>query len=631
MLDFVRKHSRSWGVKFLLWLVIIVFVGWGGYLYQTRHDYDVARVGDHYISTSEYNTAYENMVETVRKQFGGALPDELMRSLNLKQQALESLIQYYLVIRGANEFGLSATTDEVRQRIMEIPAFQNAGKFDSRRYEEVLRQNRMTPENFEQQVSDDITTRKVQTFLKGRAVVTDDEILADQHFNRDRIKVAYVLLDPKSFEDKVTVTDADLQAFYQKNQDRYLEPEKRQIVYVLLNKDELEKEINPGEDEIKRYYEENAAQFSHEKEVRAQHILFRIKPDAPQAEVDKVRDAAAKVLDEAKKGKDFGELAKKYSQDEGTAKKGGELGFFPKKQMEPAFSDAAFSLKPGEISELVRTPYGFHIIKVEEVTEAGTAPLDAVRAEIVRDIKAQGAQDTAFKQARNLRDLAYARKDIEKAAHEMKMTVSDPVWIDAAEDQPSSGPFPKQVRAKLFQLAQGDISEMLELPNGFAVAEVKSIKKPQPIPFENTKSKVTADFRADRAKQLAQAKASEILAQSKEKNSLADVAKTAGINIKQSGFFSRQEPDKDLTPLRGAGLTGVFSLQESKPFPDSPLEVGNFYMVCQFVGKEAAAEPSQDEKKEITNRILRQKQTAIWEAWLNGIRKTVKVEVLKEI
>ena len=296
--------------------------------------------------------------------------------------------------------------------------------------------------------------------------------------------------------------------------------------------------------------------------------------------------------------------------------------------MDAAFSAAAFALQPGEISELVRTPHGFHIIKSEEITEARTAPIEEVRGEIEKDIRSQAAQDIAFKQARNLRDLAYARKDIDKAALEMKMKVSDPVWIAMSEDQP---PFPEPIKAKLFELGQGDVSDMLELPKGLAIAQVKSIKRPQPIPFENVKDKVTRDFRADQAKGLAQKRASEILAQAKEKGSLADVAKARNINLRQSGFFSRQEPDKDLKLLRGSSLTSIFSLEDSKPFPELPLELGNRFMVCQLQGKNPSGEPSQEEKAEISGRILRQKQTAIWTAWLIEVGRTTKVEKLKEV
>jgi peptidyl-prolyl cis-trans isomerase D len=486
----------------------------------------------------------------------------------------------------------------------------------------------MTPDIFEQQMSEDITTLKVEAFIHGRAVVSEDEILTDNHLNHDRIKIAYVVFDPGSFEDNATVADPALQGFYQNNQDRYMEPEKREIAYVLLNREDLEKEIHPSEDEINRYYEDNVALFKREKQVRAQHILLLVKPDAPQAEVDKIRAQAQKILDEAKKGKNFAELAKKYSQDEATAKKGGELGFFSSKQMDTGFSAAAFAMQPGEISEPVRTPYGFHIIKLEEITEARTVPIDEVRGEIEKDIRSQDAQDIAFKQARNLRDLAYARKDINKAALEMKMTVSDPVWIAMSEDQ---SPFPAPIKAKLFELGQGDVSDMLELPKGFAVAQVKSIKRPQPIPFENLKDKVTMDFRADQAKGLAQKMASEILAQAKEKGSLAEVAKARNINLRQSEFFSRQDPDKDLKLLRGASLNSIFSLQASQPFPEVPLELGNRFMVCQFQGKKPASEPSQEEKAQISDKIVRQKETAIWKAWLTEMGRTTKVERLKEV
>ncbi|MFZ0942271.1 MAG: SurA N-terminal domain-containing protein [Syntrophobacteraceae bacterium] len=628
MLDFVRKHSKSWGVKALLWLVIIVFVGWGGYLYQTRHEYDIARVGDHFISTSEYTTAYNNTVEEFRKQFGGKVPDELMRALNLKEQALQRLIQHYLILRGAKDLGLTATNDEVRLKILEIPAFQTEGKFDAKRYEYVLRQMRMSPEIFEQQMSEDITSNKVLAFIRGRAVVSEDEILTDYHLNRDQIKVAYVVLDPGPFENNVSVTEPALQSFYNDNQKRYMEPERREIAYVALNLEDLEKEIHPSENEINRYYEDNAARFQLEKQVRAQHILLRVKPDAPPAEVDNIRARAQKILDEARQGKDFAGLARKYSQDEATAKKGGELGFFTSKQMDKDFSAAAFAMEPGEISELVRTPHGFEIIKSEQKTESRTVPVAQVRDEIIKDIRSQSAQDIAFKQARNLRDLAYARKDIGKAALEMKMKVSGPVWITMSEDQPV---FPAPVKAKLFELGEGDVSDMLELPGGFAVAQVKSIKRPQPIPFANIKDKVTTDFRADQAKGLAQKTASEILAQAKTRGSLADVAGARNINIRQTEFFSMHDPDKDLSMLRGPSLNSIFGLQDSKPFPEAPLELGNKFIVCQFQGKNPAGEPSQEERAEMSGRIARQKETAIWKAWLTEMGKTTKVERLKEI
>lgn len=631
MLEFVRKHSRSWIIKALLLLIAVVFTAWGGYSYNSRHETEIAKVGEHYITIAEHNNAISNMTEAYRRQFGGAFSDDLLRKLNIRQQALEALIEHYLVIKGASELGLTATTEEVQRRILEIPVFQDQGKFDMKRYEGFLRNQGMKPEQFEQEMAQQITSMKVQNFIRGRAVVTEDEIQLEHHFNNDQVKVAYILIDPKSLEGQVAVDDSALQEFHKKNQNRYMEPEKRQIAYVLLNTDDLAKDSAVSDTEIKAYYEDNLRQYEHEKEVRAQHILFKLKPDATPEEVEKVRAEAQKVQEEAKKDKDFSELARKYSQDEGSASKGGELGFFTAKKMQPSFSAAAFAMNPGDISDLVRTPFGFHIIKVEEVRPERTAPLEEVKGDIEKSLKYQKAKDVAYAKVRDLRDLSYARKDIGKAAQELKLQVTGPEWIQQAADQPDSGPFPPQVKAKIFELGQDDISDIIETPKGMAVAQLKSIQKPQPIPFEKVKDKVTNDYRAEQSEVLAQKKAAEILAQAKEKGSLAEVAKAQNLNLRQSESFSRQNPDKDLKLLQGDSLNKVFDLQESKPFPEAPLELGNRYVVCQLQGRTPAAQPTAEESATISAQLLRQKQAGLWEAWLSDMRKKTKIEFYKEI
>ncbi|MCE5335567.1 MAG: SurA N-terminal domain-containing protein [Desulfobacteraceae bacterium] len=631
MLDFVRKHAKSWLVKVALWIIVIVFVGWGGYTYQSRHETDVALVGDHYITVGEYNNSYNNMIEAYRRQFGAAFTDDLARRLNVRQQALEALIERYLIMKGAQQLGLAATTDEVRQKILQIPVFVSEGRFDTKRYEGILRQMRMTPEMFEQQMAEELTAMKIQSFVKRRAVVTEEEIQADHHFNRDQIKVDYVLFDPKSYEDRVEINDAAVQKFYNDNQNRYMEPEKREVTYVLLNTEEMARDIPLREGEAKAYYDDNIRQYEHEKEVRARHILFRVLPDAPQAEIDKIRANAQKVLDEVKGGKDFAELAKKNSQDEGSAPKGGDLGFFTAKQMQVAFSEAAFALKPGDISDLVRTPYGFHIIKVEEVRPPRTSPLEEVKADIEKAIKLQKAQDLAYAKVRDLRDLAYARKDLAKAAGELKLQVTGQTWLELNQDESESGPFPKQATAKIFELGQADISDIIESPQGLALAQLKTIKRTQAFPFDGVKDKVTKDYRADQAKVLAAKKAAEVLALAKEKGNLADAAKSQNLSNRQTDFFSRQDPDKDLKLLRGESLGKLFDLQQTRQFPDAPLELGNRYVICQFQGQNPAGAPTAEESTEISSRILRQKQSALWEAWLGDMKRNTKIEKFKDI
>ena len=630
MLDFVRRHSRSWIIKVLLVALIIVFIGWGGYLYQTRHAGDIAVVGDHYISQEEYSNQYNNMVESIRKQFGGALPQKLMEALDIKRQALDSLIRQYLVVQGAQELGLEATPGEIRAAIMKLPAFQDQGRFDLKRYKALLWQNRLTPEGFEKQVGDDITKRKVQSFITGQAVVTEDEIQSSYHFDNDSINLAYVLFDPASFESRVKEDDSALAAFYKKNQNKYMEPEKREIAQVVLNENDIEKDIHPSESQIKQYYSDNAAEFTHEEQVRARHILLGVKPGASGTELKKIDAQAAKILDEAKKGQDFAALAKKYSQDQATAKNGGDLGFFSYKEKDPAFSKAAFALKPGELSGIVPTSSGLDIIKVEAVKKAGVSPLSEVRDVIVKDLKEQGARDLAYRQAQNLRDQAYAMQDIAKAALKLNMKVSAPVWITMSEDQPQVGLLSGPIREKLFQLGQGDVSDMLDVPGGYVVAQVKSIKKPVPAPFAQVKDKVATDFRVSEAKKLAMKQAIGFLAGARAQKSLAAAAKGSNIAFMQSGFFSRREPDKNLS-LKGANLETVFSLGESRPFPERPMELGSSYMVCQFEAQKPAGAPSSEQKAEISRSILQQKRSEVWRTWLGELAKKTKIEYLRKI
>ncbi len=630
MLDFVRKHSRSWLVKVVLWLIIIVFVAWGGYSYTARHQFEMAQVGDITITDSEFNTAYSNAVENYRRQLGPAFSEELIRRLDVKKQTLENLIVNALVVQAAQNMGLTASADEVRQAI--VQQFQNNGRFDKNTYEMFLRQNRMAPETFENKLAHEITIRKIGSLIINRAVLSEDEILKDYHFNRDKITLAYVSVDPKPMEDQVKVDEASLRSFYDGNQNKYMEPEKREISYAIIDTEELGKDIPVSDSDARRYYDEHSDKYKHDKEVHARHILISLKPSgATEQEIDAARAEAQKILGEAKGGKDFAELAKKYSQDPGSAKQGGDLGWFDAKKMVPEFSETAFSLQKGQMSDVVKTSYGFHIIKVEDIREAKTTPFDEVKGDIVKQLKTEAVQDFAYKKARDLRDIAFARKDMEKAAQEIKLGKAGTTWIDAKESQPDAWPFTPQIKSKLFDLQQGEVSEIFELPGRFMVAQAKTVKAPVLIAYEQVKDRVEKEYRAEQSKVLAQKKAAEILKAAAEKKSLSDAAKQINLAVKQSPPFSRQEPDKDLMLLRGESLNDVFGLDESKPFPSAPLELGSRFVVCQLVARTPAGAPTEDERAEISKRLLQEKQATVWLAWVNELRKNTKIEKFKDV
>lgn len=632
MLNVFRKHATSWLIKVALFLIVIVFIFWGGYSYRSRDATRLARVNDQYLTIGDYEKTYNQMVEMYRRQLGNSFSEEMIRMMNLKQQALNILIDRYVVSEAARNMGMVASAQEIQNKILEYPVFQKDGKFDQERYVLLLRQNRLSPEMFEHQLREDLTLENVSNFVKRQAVLTDDEIAAEFRFSNSPIQIGYVEIEPKSYIERVTVTDKVLEEFYEKNKERFKELEKRKFAMVLFKTDSHLKDVQVSADEVKQYYEENAANYHKPAEVKARNILLRVEEDAPAAQVESIKAEAEKILQEVKKkGADFAELAQKYSQDQAAAK-GGDLGYFTRDRMIPAFADAAFALKAGETSELVRTPYGFHIIKVEDIRPERTIPLDEARAEIELTLKREKARDITYKEARDFGDAVYAQGDIRKAASAGKLDlVETKEWLKQTDPIPGVN-VPPQVIQDLFKLNDKAVSEVLEVPEGFLLAQVEGVKEPEIPPFAQAKPQIEQAYKNEEASKLAQKAADDLLAAARKLNSLEQASKESNLEMKKSNWFTRMKPDRSLR-FTGSAVNKLFQLEESKPFPDAPLDVGGrFQVVYQLIGKKAP--PQEDLAKErpgIVQKLQEEKQNQLWQAWLENQRRQAKIEILKEL
>ncbi|NLI82437.1 MAG: hypothetical protein GX443_12255 [Deltaproteobacteria bacterium] len=630
MLEFLRRHSKSWLMIVAFGFIIISFVIWGGF--RTGEEGQIAEIDGQYISRADYDKFYRDLLEMYRRQFGNAFSDDLIKQLGLEKRALEMMIQRYLVMKAAGQMGLSATAQEVQQVILEIPVLQTDGRFDRKKYDLFLRQSRRTAETFEQQVAEDLTLRKMESFVKRRALVTDEEILAEYRMNSAQVRLEYVLLNPKSYEDKISPVDKALEAFYQQNVDKFKEPEKRRFSAVLFPAAQHLSGVKVSEEQLRQYYEEHLSDYRKEKEVRARHILFSVKEDAPEDEVKKVRGEAQKVLEEARKGRDFSELARKHSQDPTAAQNGGDLGYFTREKMVPAFSEAAFSLKPGEVGDLVRTPFGFHIIRVEDVRLEKTSTFEEVRGEIEAAMKDQEARDIAFREARNFSDFAYARKDIEQAAQAKNLpVVGSSAWISRNDPVPEGEGLAPDALNKLFAFGENEISDPLEVTKGFLVIQLKGIQPPQPIPFEKIKDRVEREYKAEESRKLAYEAGVSLLDAARKGDSLLEAAKAKQVEVKQSEWFSRSQPDKDLRLLKADAMGKIMQLRPDQPLLDAPLEMGNRYLVGRLLEKRESDENLEKEREAIENRILQQKQMSIWQAWLKDRERQAEIKLFRQL
>ncbi|MBW2068528.1 MAG: SurA N-terminal domain-containing protein [Deltaproteobacteria bacterium] len=630
MLDFVRKHATSWIIKVALFFIVIVFIFWGGYAYQARRKSHLARVGDTFITWKDYNRAYEHLVEAYRRQLKDNFSEDVIKKYDLKHKALEFLIEQVVLLQKARELGIKVSSAELQETIMSFPAFQTNGAFDPRRYRFVLMQNKLTPEAFEYQLRQSLILQKLENFVKRQAVVPEDEIVDYVRALKREKKFDYVLFKTADFENSVELSEDSLRKYYESHKDAYKEPESRQIAYVVFPLEAFEKDVHVSEQELKDYYNDHYNEYNVEKKVHARHILFRVPVGASNEEVKKIRKKAEGVLQKARAGEDFVALAKKYSEGP-SAKNGGDLGWFSEKDMVPEFSRAVFSLKPGEISDLVRSDYGFHIVKVEEVKPGYHKPFEEVKEEIRKKIVEQKARDIAFEKARDFVDVAFASRDVVKAADVKGYKVKLPDnWFHRSDSVPGISESQKLMDA-IFSLPEKGITDVIETKEGFVVAQVRAVRPERKLSFEEAKGKVEKDFRKSEAEALAKKRAELLLDLARKEGSLKKAAELQNMELKESQPISRMKMDFSLGVF-GDALDEMLMLSDRNPFPEHPINSFLGFVVCQW---KETVEPTNEaitaEVKRLKPMIQAQLAQQYWEGWKKIQRQRADVEILQKI
>jgi len=631
MLSMLRKNASSWFIKTILILIVVVFVLWGGYSYQERKKSHLVRIDDTYITWQQYAKAYDQLKDFYRRQMGQNFSEEMLNKLNVKQQALELLIDQTLLLKKAAELGISVSPGELQETIQSIPAFQTDGRFDLRRYQLILQQNRMTPESFEQELAQTLTLRKLEDLVMRQVTISDKDVIDYVRMIRTDKQFLCVSFPWSQYEAGISVTDDDLKAYYTAHEKSYEEPEKRKIAYVLFPLSDFTGDVSVTEDELKTYYEEHRKNYHEEKAVHARHILFRVNPDASAEEVEAVKNKAQEILKLARAGQDFATLAKNYSEDPGSAKNGGDLGYFTQSQMIKEFADAAFAMKPGEISDLVRTAFGFHIIKVEDVRPERDLSFDEVKDSIKKILTERKARDRAYAKARDFADEAFAAKDIiQSAAKSGLKVVSVNEWLSISQPLPDF-PENQDVMKKLFNLPNKGISDIIEVKNGFIVAQVMDIQPSRILGFDEVKSRVESDYRREKAEEQALKHASDLLERVRTAGSLEKVAAEANMKVEKSPFLNRLRPDISFG-VWGDELERLMDLTEAVPLPEKPVKGMTAYMVCQWAGTKLPDEKTvEDEAKRFKPILMEQLTRSYWDGWRKSLRSQAKIEVLREL
>jgi peptidyl-prolyl cis-trans isomerase D len=539
MLDRMRRH-QGW-LKWSLGLVVLTFV----FFYVpdflsppagTGATGDaVATVQGRPITVSDFTRAYNAQMTQFRSAYGGNMSTAMLRQLGLDRQVLQQMIDQQAVIAEATRLGISATDAEVRERIMSIPAFQENGQFiGEQRYRQLLRLQRppITAAQFEDEIRNSVILDKMRATLTEWITVSDAEADAEYRRRNEKVTLELVSFPSVSFLDQVQVTDAEVAAWYEQNKETYRIGERRKVRYLLLDVQALRNNITVPEQDIQRAYRQNIDQYSQPEQVRASHILLNTEGKDEAA----VRAKAESLLAQLKAGGDFAALAKANSEDPASASKGGDLDFFGKGRMVPEFDAVAFASPVGQLSELVRTQFGFHIIKVTDKKAAEVQPLDAVRPQITEQLKFERAQTRVQDLSAAIAAELKTPADLDKAASSRGLKVQESPLFTRNEPIAGLGASP-EVSEQAFTLEPGKVSGPLRTGTGVAFLTVTGSEAARVPALTEVKERATTDLKRKKAQDMARAKATATAATLK--TDFAGGAKAAGLTVRTAENLAR--------------------------------------------------------------------------------------------
>jgi peptidyl-prolyl cis-trans isomerase D len=419
MFDFVHERKRV--VQVVLALIILPFALWGLDSYQNSGDIGVmATVNGTQIGQAEFEDALMQQRRRMQELAGENFDPALFDRPEIKRSVLEGLAAQHILLANAKDEGLTVSDEQIAQIIAGVPAFQKDGRFDKPTYEAALRSQGMSSALFEYRVRQDILNRQLTDAYaqNGFAADTTGETLIRLNEQQRVVSIATLGLD--GFLKRAAVADADVQEYYDQNPQQFELPERAQVEYVVFSADALADQINPTVAEVKRYYDEHLNEFSTQEQRQASHILISVATQASDAEKQAAKEKAEQLLADVKAAPSkFAALAKENSQDPGSAANGGDLGMFARGMMVKQFDEAVFSMKVGQISDLVQTDFGYHIIKVTAIKASKAQPVKEVSALIEQRLRAQQAADKFAELAERFNDTVYEQSDSLKPAAEL--------------------------------------------------------------------------------------------------------------------------------------------------------------------------------------------------------------------
>jgi peptidyl-prolyl cis-trans isomerase D len=630
MLDRMRRH-KNW-LKWSLAIVVLAFI----FLYipdflakpdVAANNDVVASVDGHDITVARFRRAYNQQMQAYRSAYGGNVDERMLKQLGIDQRVVQQMIEEQTALAEAGRLGISATDAEVQQRILAIPAFQENGQFiGDQRYRQLLQMQSppMQPADFEEQVRRGITVEKLQGALTDWITIGESELDGEVKRRNEKVKLAVVSFPADKFREGVAATDAAIASYFDQHKSDFKVGEKRKVRYALVEMQGIRDRIGISPEDVRRSYEDNQQQYSTPEQVRASHILLKTEGKDDAA----VKKQAEEILARVKApGADFAKLAGQYTEEDAGKTRGGDLDFFTKDQMVPEFSNTAFAMQPGQISDVVKTQFGYHIIKVTDRRAAETRTLDDVKAQIEDQLKWERAQTEAQRTADDIATRMKAPGDFDTVAKPRGLTVGESNFFGREEPIAGVGMAPA-VADRAFELKDGEVSDAIRTPQGFAFVTVTGHQAEHLPTLDEVKDRVREEVVKQAAIDAARQRASAVSAQLKS-GDFAAAAKAAGLEVQTTDLIARDAPIADLgaSPAIDAA---AFALPQGGV--SDPIVTDNGAAIVKVVERK---DPTADELKaarETTrSEILNERRNRFYASYMIKARDRMKININQSV
>ncbi len=634
MLESMRTSAQSWLAKLILGGIAFSFALWGigGYFNGSRVE-TVAEVDGKPIVDSQFAHAYDRQVNAYRNMFGKQFSRDMLKQFHVKDDTLQTLINRKIMLDEAARLGLVAPEAVLVARIQGTPAFRSESGFDPNRYR-ILTRNMGYPttRDFENEERLNLMVDALQQAIMRSATVTDAEIRA--RFNREYAKrsLEAIVVDPDTLRNEITISDEEARAYYKEHRDDFRSPRRVKLAVVVIDPKTMVDQQSVSDDEIAKRYDERKAQFFVKEQRRASHILIKVAKDASDAVVKAARkkiEAAKKRLD---KGEAFAKVAKALSEDS-SADKGGDLGFFSRGMMVPAFEKAAFALKKGEVSDIIRSPFGFHIIKLTAIRPAHQKTLQEVKEQLRHELQLTKAGDAAYQLSQDLDDALGQEGALPAAANLVNLPLQEigPVSSREARDNKLLSSSPELLK-RAFSITKDDPVEVEELEDGRFVAMALTESIPPSVePYDKVADKVREALLDQRSDAKAKALADKILAAAADGADIDTLATRFGIPKQTTKPVRSNGLGDNAEWLNSEVLTQAFKLPEGG-WVKQPISTAKGYAVVRVASIQPADDSKFAEKREaLRKEMVKSKGAVRFARWMASVRNRHEIKTYPKL